>query len=135
MSECVFCNIISQAMPSHIIYEDTLVIVFMSLDNHPLVVPKAHVEDVFGLDDAVAARIMMIARDVSVATKSALKCDGINLIQSNGIAAGQDVFHFHLHIKPRFLGDNVSLSWNTATIEDKKRAIFCAQIKDRLEKR
>lgn len=109
---CIFCDIISGRIPSHKIFENEHVFVFMSLEGHPLIVPKVHFRDIFDLDDVHAAEIMKTAVIVARATKKALQCDGINLVQSSGAAAGQDVFHFHLHIKPRFEDDEgVAYGW------------------------
>lgn len=111
------------------IYEDDWVIVFMSLENHPLVVPKPHFANIFELDDTHAAAVMQTAVNISKATKAATNCDGINLVQSNGDAAGQDVFHFHVHIKPRFHEDGVRLDWDTASHADDIRADTCREIR------
>ncbi|MCJ8333338.1 MAG: HIT domain-containing protein [Epibacterium sp.] len=118
---CIFCDIINGRAPSHWIYEDKHVAAFLSLEGHPLVVTKPHFSDVVELDKAHAAAIMNTAVRLAKATKNATGCDGINLVQSNGAAAGQDVFHFHLHIKPRFIGDDVKLHWNTKTLDEAAR--------------
>lgn len=128
-TDCLFCKIARHESPSHIVCEDDKVIVFMSLVNHPMVVPKKHFADVYELDDEYAAAIMQTAVKVAAATKKATGCDGINLSQANGKAAGQDVFHFHLHIKPRFENDGIVLSWETENIADEKRADRASQIK------
>jgi histidine triad (HIT) family protein len=129
MKNCIFCKIAQHELPSHIVYEDDRVIVFMSLENHPMVVPKKHFTDVYELDDEYASAIMQTAVRVASATKKATSCDGINLSQANGKVAGQDVFHFHLHIKPRFESDGIVLNWNTETVADEKRAERGNQIK------
>lgn len=115
---CIFCDIINGRAPGHWIYEDKYVAAFLSLEGHPLIVPKPHFSDIFELDEIHAAAIMKAAVRVAKATKTAIGCDGINLVQSNGTPAGQDVFHFHLHIKPRFIGDDVTLRWNTKAIDE-----------------
>ena len=121
MAECVLCVIIARERPGFIIKETEQIAVLLSLEGHPLVVPKKHIEDVFEIDDQCAAAVMREAVSVSIALKSVCKCDGINLVQSNGPAAGQDVFHFHLHVKPRWLGDNVVLTWDTSPMEEGKK--------------
>ncbi|PHS04468.1 MAG: hypothetical protein COA78_16535 [Blastopirellula sp.] len=132
MKNCIFCEIALHRLPSFTIYEDKKIIVFLSLDNHPLVVPKQHFSDVYELDDECAASIMQTTVRISRATKASTNCDDINLIQSNGRFAGQDVFHFHLHIKPRFKNDGVVLNWDTATVEEEKRKETCDAIKRHL---
>lgn len=106
---CVFCEIIAKRAPAHIVYEDDATVAFMDIapihEGHTLVVPKRHATDVFdiGADDAVAA--MRTAVKVARAVKAAFGCDGVNIFQSNGPAAGQTVFHFHMHVLPRWAGD------------------------------
>lgn len=102
MANCVFCQIRDRAIPSRIIAENDEVIVFLSRENHPLVCPKQHIPDVFSLDAATGAKIMAEAIRIARATKAGLQCDGIYFTQANGAAAGQDVFHYHLHIYPRW---------------------------------
>jgi len=121
MNDCLFCKFVAGELAPILMYEDNVTMVFMSLENHPLVVPKQHLEQVTDLDEEIAAAIMQTAVKVSKAVKEAYRCDGINLVQSNGKAAGQDVFHFHLHIKPRFENDSTTLSWDTDTVEKAKR--------------
>ena len=108
---CVFCKLIKRKRPAFIVDEDDDLIVFLSLENHPLIVPKKHFQDIFSLDDDTAAKIIKKAVRIATATKDALRCDGIYLTQANGRAAGQDVFHYHMHVYPRWssgqaLGDD-----------------------------
>ncbi len=112
---------ISRQILAYIIDENEYVITILSLENHPLIIPKKHVENIFDLDEQLGAQIMKESIKISVAVKNALKCDGVNIIQSNGSAAGQDVFHYHMHIKPRFIDDLVKISWNTAIVENDLR--------------
>lgn len=95
---CIFCDFVNRNAPGHLIYENRHVAGLLSLEGHPLIVPKPHFADVFELDEIYAATVMQAAVRVAKATKIATQCDGINLVQSNGTAAGQDLFHFHLHI-------------------------------------
>ena len=72
---------------------------------------------------------MSIAAKVSAAQKAALGCDGVNVLQNNGVAAGQTVFHFHMHLIPRYDNDNVIIPWNTLSYEEGEAANVCEQIK------
>ena len=99
---CLFCDIISRKRPGFIIDEDDNLIVFLSLENHPLIVPKKHIPNIFSLDDDTAAQIMQKAVRIATATKEALQSDGIYITQTNGEAAGQDVFHYHMHVYPKW---------------------------------
>ena len=97
---CSFCGIIARENPAHIIDENDQVIVFLSLSNHPMVVTKAHIPDIYAMPDDLGAAVMQATIKVARAVKKALQCDGVYLTQANEHAAGQDVFHYHLHIYP-----------------------------------
>ena len=103
MSEnCPFCRIIRRQLPAYVITEDDHVIVFLSKENHPLVVSKQHIPNIYALDDTTGAHMMRAAVQIARAVKAGLQCDGVYLTQANEPAAGQDVFHLHLHIYPRW---------------------------------
>ena len=103
---CIFCQIIAREAPAYILDENEQVIVFLALSNHPMVVPKAHIPDLFAMPDDVGAAIMAEAAKVARALRAALGCDGVYLTQANGYAAAQDVFHYHLHLYPAW-GDTL----------------------------
>ena len=124
---CVFCAIVSGESPAHVVYEDDVVIAF--LDRHPatvghtLVVPRRHAADIWSLDVDDAAAVMRAAVEVSRRLRATLGLSGLSLAQSNGVAAGQDVFHFHLHLVPRESGDGLAPPWeethpDAATLDD-----------------
>jgi histidine triad (HIT) family protein len=87
--------------------ENDDVIVVLSLENHPLVVPKEHVPDIHAMGDRTGAAVMAEAIRIARAVKKGVRCDAITLIHSNGPAAGQDVFHFHMHVYPCWEGREV----------------------------
>lgn len=136
MDDCVFCRILSGDLPAHFVYQDELVAAFLSLEQpNPykvLVVPRHHVETVYDLKDAQAAAIFQATVKISRAVRDASGCEGLNLVQSNGKAGQQDVFHFHLHIVPRFFGDSIVLDWdNTPTSQERLSQIaqdICTQL-------
>ncbi len=109
----IFTKIIAGDIPGYIPYQDDTVAVLIALEGHVLVVPKVVYPDIFTIPEDIAAHLMKIAVRTAIALKNITHCDGVNLIQSNGSAAGQEVFHFHLHIKPRYANDSMSLSWDT----------------------
>lgn len=121
MKNCVFCQIVERKVNAYILDETDSVIVFMSLENHPMVVTKKHISNIYLLDDLTASAIMIEAVKIAKAVKNALKCDGVNIVQSNEVAAGQDVPHFHLHVKSRLNGDKVILSWSLKRKSDEVR--------------
>ena len=102
-------------------YEDEYVFGIMSLDQpNPykvLVIPRAHVETIYDLSEDQAARIFRAAVKIARAIREASSCEGLNVVQSNGRAGQQDVFHFHLHLVPRFDGDNIQIRWQNKQAE------------------
>lgn len=129
MKDCVFCKIINKEVPALILDENESVIVFLSLENHPLIVPKKHIKDIYELDEISGNAVIREAVKIANAAKKSLRCDGINLISSNEQVAGQDIFHFHLHIKPRWKSDSVTLSWSTETVSKEEREKTANKIK------
>ncbi len=102
MDNCVFCKIVSRQVPSYIISENESVIVFVSRHNDPLVVPKKHIQDIYELDDETGGEIMKELIKIARAVKKGLGCEGMYVTQANEPAAGQDVFHIHFHVYPRW---------------------------------
>lgn len=129
MESCVFCQIIEGKVNAYILDETDNVIVIMSLENHPIIVTKKHIPNIYSLDNKNASAVIIEAVKIAKAIKKALKCDGVNIIQSNEAVAGQDVFHFHLHIKPRFQGDDIILSWDNKPVSDELRFETVGKIK------
>jgi histidine triad (HIT) family protein len=109
-ASCIFCRIIAGEAEASMVFEDDMVVVFMDIQpvtpGHLLVVPRKHVVDLAGLDDFHGARMFTVARGMAAALRgSGLRCEGVNLFLADGSAAGQTVFHTHLHVLPRFAGD------------------------------
>ncbi len=115
MSDCVFCNIVAGNLPSAKVYEDELTLAFMDIGEvnpgHVLVAVKPHVENIYGLDDGLAAAVFQTAARVARALEKAYAPEGVTLYQANGAAAGQTVYHFHLHLVPRYARDGMRLTW------------------------
>ena len=115
MDNCVFCKIVARQIPANVVFEDEHTIAFMDIGSvnpgHMLVACKAHVENVFGLDDTLAAAVMRTTARVARALRAALAPEGVNLFQANGAAAEQTVVHFHVHVLPRRAGDGMKLVW------------------------
>jgi len=106
-SDCVFCRIISGEGSAYIIDENEGAIAFLSLENHPLVVPKTHIRDLYGMSAEAGAAVMSLAAGVARAMKAGLGCDGVFMTQSSDRAAGQDVWHFHIHLYPCWEGREI----------------------------
>ena len=110
MSTCVFCDILAGKPPSSIIFRDDLCCAFMDIQpvnpGHVLVVPAGHASCLAELDEESGAHMFRVAQRIAKAIRnSGIKCEGINLFLADGEAAGQDVFHVHLHVLPRYTGD------------------------------
>lgn len=114
MSECIFCKIIEGDIPSYSIYEDELFKVildrFPASVGHCLIIPKAHYENVFDMPEELLNKVYGIAQKIAKLLKEVLGCEGINMVQNNGVVAGQSVMHFHMHLIPRSQGDKLVLN-------------------------
>jgi len=108
--DCLFCQIIAGSAPGSFVYRDDGCVAFMDIQpvnpGHLLVVPVAHAADLAGLDPETGAHLMRVAQRLAVAVRgSGVRCEGIDLLLCDGAAAGQTVFHVHLHVIPRYVGD------------------------------
>lgn len=126
-SNCIFCKIANGEIPSSTIYEDEDFRVFLDLapaaKGHALIVPKEHYASIYELDERLCGRIFLLAKKLAVHMTDILHCDGFNIMQNNGTVAGQTVFHFHLHLIPRYKGDTAGIRWNpgSASPEELKK--------------
>ncbi len=115
-SNCIFCKIANGEIPSSTIYEDEDFRVFLDLapaaKGHALIVPKEHYASIYELDETLCGRIFLLAKKLAIHMTDILHCDGFNIMQNNGTVAGQTVFHFHLHLIPRYKGDTAGIRWN-----------------------
>ena len=113
--DCIFCKIANGEIPSTTIYENEEFRVFFDINpaskGHCLIVPKEHYSNIFEIDAEVAGRLFSLATAVAGSLKQELNCEGLNIVQNNGEIAGQTVFHFHLHLIPRYTGDTVNVGW------------------------
>ncbi|WP_062105329.1 HIT family protein [Bacillus niameyensis] len=106
MSNCIFCKIVNGELPSAKVFENDDVLAFLDLSQvtkgHTLVIPKAHANDIFQLTPEAAAKLFAVVPEISTALKTTYEAKGLNLINNNGSFAGQEVFHYHLHLIPRY---------------------------------
>lgn len=115
MTNCVFCAIVAGKIPAAVVHEDDHTLAFMDIGQvnpgHVLVAAKAHAESLYALDEAQAAAVARTALRVARAIRDAFAPEGLSVYQANGKAAGQTVFHYHLHLVPRREGDGMALAW------------------------
>ena len=113
--DCIFCRIANGEIPSETISEDKdfriILDVGPATKGHALILPKEHAADLFELPEETASRALIVAKRMAQNMKERLLCDGINLVQNNGVAAGQTVSHFHIHIIPRYQEDGQRINW------------------------
>jgi histidine triad (HIT) family protein len=116
--DSIFTKIIKREIPANIIYEDEATIAFFTIEpvqkGHTLVVPKEPFENIFDGDEEALANLMKVAKRIAPTIQKITGADGVNLIMNNGAGAGQEVFHAHLHVVPRFLGDEAFTAKKTA---------------------
>ncbi len=114
-ADCLFCKIIAGDIPCFILFENDETLAFMDInpanEGHALVIPKEHARDVHAVSDAAITATVKTAKRIAAAIDKTLNPDGLNLLQCNGPAAAQSVFHFHMHVLPRREGDELKLNW------------------------
>lgn len=115
MQDCVFCKIVNGEIPCYKLYEDEHTLAFMDInpanDGHALVIPKEHSRDLYAVSEAAISAVAVTARRVAIAVETTVKPEGMNLVQCNGEAAGQSVMHFHMHVLPRTVYDDLKMNW------------------------
>jgi len=113
--DCIFCKIANGEIPSKTLYEDEMFRVILDLGpaakGHALILPKDHYANLYELPEETAGKVMMLAKKMATQMTEKLGCDGFNLVQNNGEVAGQTVFHFHMHLIPRYTDDGQKIAW------------------------
>lgn len=131
--DCIFCKIANGEIPSACIYENKEFRVILDVGpatrGHVLILTKEHYDNIFEIDAETAGRLFSLASVVARAMKKTLNCDGMNILQNNGTVAGQTVFHFHLHLIPRYEGDQVKVTWPQGEISDDEKTELVNMIK------
>lgn len=122
--DCVFCKIIAGEIPSTAVYEDedfkAILDVNPAARGHVIIIPKKHAANIFELEEEEVAKVFPIAKKIATALMKTYNCDGINVLQNNGEAAGQTVFHLHVHVVPRYYDDDVNIMWQPGETPDLK---------------
>ncbi|TYB49228.1 HIT family protein [Actinomadura chibensis] len=118
MDDCTFCGIVAGTLPSYQVAADEHAVAFLDIapanPGHTLVVPRAHAADIWEITDADHVHVARLVRRVAALLEARLGPDGLNVVHSSGEAAGQEVFHFHVHLVPRWNGDDVRPMWDPA---------------------
>ena len=134
MENCIFCKIANGEIPAATLYEDENFRVILDLGpaskGHALILPKLHAANIYEMPDELAGKAMILAKKMAGALTKALNCDGFNIVQNNGEIAGQTVFHFHMHLIPRYKGDEVGLTWKAGELSDEVRDEILKKVRD-----
>lgn len=113
--DCIFCKLANGIIPTNSIYEDEDFNVILdaapATKGHALILPKEHADNLYELPEETAGKVMILAKKLATHMTEKLGCDGFNLVQNNGTVAGQTVFHFHLHLIPRYKEDGQHIVW------------------------
>ncbi|MCD8149180.1 MAG: HIT family protein [Clostridiales bacterium] len=137
---CIFCKLANGDIPTNVIYEDDMFTVILDASpatrGHALILPKCHAANVYELPDEYASKVFVLAKKLAAKMTEILKCDGFNIVQNNGEVAGQTVFHFHMHLIPRYIGDGneEKLGWNHAELSVEEIAEICKELDMRKER-
>ena len=130
--DCIFCKLANGVFPTNKIYEDDEFTVILDAapanKGHALILPKQHYANLFEIDDAVSAKVLPLAKKVAAALKEELECDGVNVVQNNGTAAGQTVVHFHVHVIPRYDTDGCNIGWPQKEVDNAEQAALAEKL-------
>ena len=130
---CIFCKLANGEIPTSTLYEDEDFRVILDLGpaskGHALILPKTHAANIYEISDEMAAKAMVLAKKMASKLTEVLNCDGFNIVQNNGEAAGQTVFHFHMHLIPRYKNDGVGIQWKPGTLTDEVKAEILEKVK------
>ena len=122
--DCIFCKLANGIIHTNSIYEDEDFNVILdaapAARGHVLIIPKRHYENILDADEACISKVMPLAKRIAKKQMSALDCDGINILQNNGEAAGQTVFHLHVHLIPRYKGKENILTWDHESFSEEE---------------
>ena len=129
---CIFCKIAAGDIPSATIYEDDDFRVILDIEpgskGHALVLPKEHYANLYELPDELAAKALVVAKKVITKMTEIVGCEGYNVLQNNGEVAGQTVFHYHMHLIPRYQNDDVQIGWKPGTLTEEWKQDILSKI-------
>jgi len=132
---CILCKIAAGEIPSATLYEDDDFRVILDIEpaskGHALILPKEHYANLYELDDKIAEKVLVLAKQMVTKLTDILGCDGYNIIQNNGIVAGQSVFHYHMHLIPRYKEDTVDIKWELGNLTDKDKEYILKKMNEK----
>ncbi|HEY0734941.1 MAG TPA: HIT family protein [Herpetosiphonaceae bacterium] len=131
--DCIFCRIIAGEIPSHKVYEDDATLAFLDINpasnGHVVVIPKEHAADLFSLSPDALSAAARTTQTVARLLQRGVRPEGVNILQNNGPVAGQSVFHYHVHVIPRWSGDRALGMWKPGATDHAAFATLAAQLR------
>lgn len=136
MSHCAFCSIVAEGSSAYRLYENDHSLGFLDIEpatrGHTLVIPMSHYETLTDIPTSLAGDVFQTIPRVASALESAYQLEGYNIVQSNGVSAGQDVFHAHIHVIPRYEEDTLALEWSGEGSDETRQQEIATKIRDEL---
>jgi histidine triad (HIT) family protein len=133
--DCIFCKIVAGELPSETVQEDQHTVAFMDINpwtrGHALVIPRTHSRNIYEVSDEDLRHTAIAAKQLAVRVKERLRCDGVNVLNASEPAAWQSVFHFHMHVIPRYADDPLELPVRPREAEPDELAAVAAEIRGR----
>ena len=130
---CIFCKLANGDIPTNSIYEDEDFRMILDASpasrGHALIIPKEHYRNIYELPDELASKALVLAKKAAIHMTEVLSCDGFNIVQNNNEVAGQTVFHFHMHLIPRYAGEAPMLLWKPHDADDAAQKELCAALR------
>ena len=130
---CIFCKLANGVFPTNSIYEDDDFNVILDASpatkGHALILPKEHYANIYEMDEELLGKAAKLAKKVIAHETKVLGAEGYNIVQNNGEIAGQTVFHFHMHLIPRYNGDSVGITWTPGTLTDEAKEEILEKVK------
>jgi histidine triad (HIT) family protein len=124
-NNCIFCKIANGEIPSSTLYEDDMVRVILDISpaskGHALILPKEHYANLYEISDEMASHVIKTAKKMAKKMQEELGVEGLNVLQNNGELAGQTVFHYHMHLIPRYQGDKVNMKWENGELSESSK--------------
>jgi len=135
MKNCIFCKIASGEIPGNVVYENEYVLAFLDIsqttEGHTLIIPKVHRTDIFEMESSMMEQVFSVVPKIASALRATFDCSGINIVSNNGESAGQSVFHYHVHLIPRYGNDKFGIRFvsNASNYDADKLAALKERIK------
>ena len=130
--DCIFCKLANGMIPTRSIYEDENFKVILdaapATRGHALILPKEHADNLYQMPENMTAKAFVLSKKMAASMTETLGCQGFNIVQNNGEAAGQTVFHFHIHLVPRYEDDGQGLFWESRHYAEDVLDEICSQL-------